>query len=83
MKYPSNPEVIATLETIDKDCDDHYIGDKIIGIQVRQSGRERDGMVDLDIRDFNKRGDNLIVRIPYPELMAALACAALNAEHDL
>ena len=83
MKYPNNPEVIATLETIDKDGDDHYIGDKIIGIQVRQSGRERDGMVDLDIRDFNKRGDNLIVRIPYPELMAALACAALNAEHDL
>jgi hypothetical protein len=82
MKYPNNPEVIATLETIDNDCNDTYIGDRIIATQVRQVKGDA-GMVDIDIRDYPKRGTNLIVRIPYPELMAALASAALNAERDL
>lgn len=83
MKYPNNPEVIATLETVDSDGEISYIGDKVVGIQVRQSGRERDGMVDIDVRDFGKKHLNLVIRISYPELMAALACAALNAERDL
>ncbi len=81
MKYPNNPELIASVESINADADVIYLGDKIVGIQVRQDDSNKDGMVDIDVRAFDKRGA-LVIRIPLPELMAALSCATLHAERS-
>lgn len=82
MRYPNCPEVIVTVEGITPDGDSIYHGDKVVGIQVFQSERDRDGRVDLDIRGFDKKGNNLVIRIGLTELMAALSSAILNADHD-
>lgn len=82
MKYPNNPEIVVTVDMIDGDGDEVNMGDRIAGVQVRQSKSERDGIVDLDIRGF-KGSKNLVVRIPLPELIAALSCATMNAERDV
>lgn len=82
MKYQDCPELIATVETIDCDGDATYAGEKIIGIGVRQdSSMHREGTVDIDVRDF-KRGVSLVIRLPLPELVAAIATATLNAQRD-
>lgn len=83
MRYPNCPEVIATVETVDADGNDSLIGDRVLGIQVRQSSGDRDGIVDLDLREFGPKHLNLVIRIGLPELMVALSCATLNADHDL
>lgn len=81
-KYPNNPELIATLRAIDGNGDEDYLGDKLIGVQVQQDKRNRNGLVQIDVRDF-KRGTNLIIEIELPELAAALSLATLNAERNL
>ncbi len=83
MSYPNNPEVIATVETIDTEGESTYLGDRIVGIQVRTDKQWVDGVVDLDVREFDrKRDSNLVLRIALPELMAALSRATLNADKD-
>lgn len=81
MKYPSNPEIIASLEIINKEGEAAYLGGRIISLQVRQVKGDT-GTVDVDICGYPKQSDNLVVRFSYPELMEALASAALNAEHE-
>lgn len=82
MKFPKTPEVIATVDAINADGDEANYGDRIIGIQVRQDKNTRDGIVDIDVRELDKKLGSLIIRLPLPELMAALSCATLNAERD-
>ncbi len=75
MSYPNNPEVIATVETIDTEGENAYLGDRIVGIQVRTDKQWTDGVVDIDVRKFDRKGGNLVLRIALPELMAALSRA--------
>ena len=83
MSHPSNPEVIASATFIDQDGNDDYLGDRIVGIQVRTDRQYADGVVDIDVREFNRKKDiNLVLRISLPELMAALSRATLNADKD-
>lgn len=82
MRYPNCPEVIATVEGITPDGDSIYHGDKIVSIQVFQGPNECDGRVDLDIRGFDKKDNNLVIRLGLAELMTALSSATLNADHD-
>ncbi len=82
MSYPNNPEVIATIETIDTNGNDNRLGDRIVGVQVRTDKQWVDGVVDLDVREFDRKRGNLVLRIALPELMAALSRATLNADKD-
>lgn len=83
MKYPNSPEIIASIEAVNKDGDTFDYGDHIMSVSVRQDkGTSRDGTVDIDIRNWTKK-ENLIIRIPLPELFAALASATLNADRDI
>lgn len=69
MKYPNTPELIASVDEIDNKGNDTFLGDKIVGIGVRQDKEvNREGTVDIDVRGF-KRGSNLVIRLPLPELM--------------
>jgi hypothetical protein len=80
-KYKTCPEIIAQLRTVNRDGEDNQLGDKVTGIQVKQDKNNDGGLVQIDVRDF-KRGENLVVEIELPELMAALAMATLNADRD-
>ena len=81
MKYPANPEIIASLESITKDGDVIYHGAKISSIQVRQEGGKGEGEVVIDVRGYGRTG-NLVFRFPFSDFTAAMASATLNAERD-
>ncbi len=80
MSYPNNPEVIATIETIDVEGNDAQIGDRVVGIQVRTDRQWTTGVVEIDVREFDRRRGNLVLRIALPQLMAALSQATLHAD---
>lgn len=80
-KYEGQPELISQLRTVNKDGEDNPLGDKVTSIQILQDKQNRNGLVQLDVRDF-KKGVNLIVEIELPELVAAISMATLNSERD-
>ena len=82
MNCPNCPEIIAHIDRIDTAGNDESLGDKIIGVQVRQTKNQRDGTLDIDIRNLDRKTGNLVIRIPLPELMAAISCATLNSDRE-
>ena len=80
-KYEGQPELIAQLRTVNQDGEDNPLGDKVTSIQILQGKQNKNGLVQLDVRDF-KKGVNLIVEIELPELVAALSLATLHAERE-
>lgn len=78
-KHKQTPEVIGTLRIIDKEGNDNYVGDKVIGIQV-QSPRSGEAFVQFDIREMKSKNGNLILEIELAELVSALSLATLKAE---
>lgn len=79
MKYPSTPEVIATVTGLNKYGEETNYGDVITGISVAIESASRDGEVTIDLRDVFKN-ESLIIRLQLPELMAALTSAILHSE---
>lgn len=82
MKYPSNPTVVGTIKKIDKDGNDEYLGDKVITLGVRQEKENQDGHINIDINDFDKKETAITIEISLPELISAISCATLNADHS-
>lgn len=81
MKYYETPEIIAHVRTVDQNGDDHLNGDKVAGIQVLfDDGNHREGTAQIDVREFGKKGENLVIEVPLSDLMAALTTATLNRE---
>lgn len=80
MKYLEAPEIIGTIDEINSDADEKNHGDRVIGIQCRKERKESqdDAAIDIDVRDFPRKGSNLVVRVQLKDLMLALTCAALN-----
>lgn len=54
-KYPANPELIATLNTVDSDGEQSYHGDRICGISVKEGSDGAAAIVTLDVREFPRR----------------------------
>jgi hypothetical protein len=79
-KYPKNPEVIATLRSVNSHGDDAVIGDKVAGFGVLQDEKGH-GLLQLDVRNF-KGGANLVIEIDLAEAVAAISLATLNADRE-
>lgn len=83
MKYYDTPELIGLVERIDADGESSLEGDRIIGVHVKQdSGQHREGTVTIDIREFDRKHGNIVVRLSLPDLVAAIATATLNADRE-
>ncbi len=82
MSYQNNPEIVAMCRTCDKDGNDGHIGDKVCGIQVFQENNRPHGFIQFDLRDWNKKSDNLVIEMDLPEFIAAVSRATLNADSD-
>ncbi len=82
MRYLESPEIISHVRTVNSEGDDFHIGDRVLGVQVKMDdGISRDGTVQLDLRDFDrKRQDNLVIEVSLPDLMAAITTATLNRD---
>lgn len=76
-RYKSAPEIIATARYATEDGEDVYLGDKVVGLQVMK----RNGLLQLDIRDFKSKS-NLVIEIELHEIVSAISLATLNAENE-
>lgn len=75
----SNPEVIATIRTVNQDGDDVSQSDHVCGFGVFSAGGDSTPILQLDIRDF-KKGNNLIVEIELSEAIQAISHATLHKD---
>ncbi len=84
MPHDKQPELIAQTNIVSGDGNESCEGSSIVSVAVYQDkDSQRRGEVQLVVHDYNGDADDLIVRLPLPELMAALGLATLNAERDL
>ena len=83
MQFPSTPEVIVAVNALTKRGRERHYGDRIAGVSVKQPHHAREGFVQIDIRAFDGATTNLTVRVGLPELLAAIASAAINRDSEL
>lgn len=76
-RYTKTPEIIGTVTTIDKNGNDEYVGDRVVGISAKKSERGV-GSISLDIRDIEKESC-IQVSVELTEILSAIGQATLNA----
>lgn len=83
MKYYETPEVIGQVEEHRKgsNSDPMPIGDRIVGITIfRDDDQRREGELQIDIRQYDRTRDNIVIKLPLLEVMAAITTAAIHRE---
>ncbi len=73
-RYQSCPEIIGSIERVDKEGDTSPLGDYVVGVSIDR--KAADALI--EIRQF--KGGCLMIRLQLSGLVAAISHATLNAE---
>lgn len=83
MRYPANPELVVSTEIIDQEGDGRLNSDRVAAIAVSIGNKmDQNGQLQLEIRDYPKKGEILVIRASLPDVMAAITSATLNREDN-